>query len=74
MNIKNLLKVELFDRLQNYALAQVAEFTLAAYVEPWNAFAVWFGSLGRPRRPPLAYNITIAMCLQSRMDKANSFQ
>jgi len=45
------VEVALAGRLQMSAMAHDAGSTSRAYVGPWNAFALWCGSLTRPRRP-----------------------
>jgi hypothetical protein len=67
------IELELAARLQSSSIAHVAESTSDAYVGPWNAFGLWCSALMRPRRPLPADDITVALYIQSLMDKANSF-
>ena len=73
INTNDPIEVALASRLQNSALAQVADSTSKAYVGPWNTFVLWCGSLLKPRRPLPADDITVALYFQSLMDSANSF-
>ena len=67
------VEVALVGRLQQSAMAHVAESTSASYVGSWNAFVSWCGSLARPRRALPADDMTVAMYLQVVADGAQSF-
>jgi hypothetical protein len=73
VNINDPVELDLAGRLDMSALAHVAGATSRAYVGPWNAFVLWRGSLMWPRRPLSADDLTIALYLQSLMDKASTF-
>jgi hypothetical protein len=68
--INNPVELELADRLRGSTIAHVAESTSGAYVGPWNTFVLWCETLMRPRRPFPINDITIAIYIQSLMDKA----
>ena len=53
------VKVHLAARLQQSALAHVADSTAHAYVSPWNAFVRWCGALARPRRTLRVDELTV---------------
>ena len=67
------IEVALAGRLQQSAIAHVAESTSASYVGQWNAFVSWCGSLARPRRALPADDLTVALYLQVVADGAKSF-
>jgi len=73
VNIKDPVEVDLAGRLQNPTLARVAEYTSSAYVGPWNAFVLFCGSLDIRQRLHRDKNLTDALDLQYRMEKASSF-
>jgi hypothetical protein len=51
VNTNDPIEVALMRQLQNSALAHASQSISSAYVDPWDAFVVWCGSLLRPRRP-----------------------
>ena len=67
------VEVHLAARLQQSALAHVADSTAHAYVSPWNAFVRWCGALARPRRTLPADELTVALYMQQVADSANSY-
>jgi hypothetical protein len=73
VNIDDPVELALAESLQLSALAHVAGSTSRAYVDPWNAFVLWCGSLMIPRRLLSAEDLTFALYSQSLMDNANSF-
>ena len=51
----------------------VASSTAEAYRGPWNHFVVWYACLKVPRCAMPAYEMTVALHLQSVIERSNTF-
>ena len=67
------MEVALAAGAKSSALAHVAGSTGAAYAGPWQHFVEWCSSLARPRCPLPADDFTVALYLQSVVERSKSF-
>jgi len=66
-------EVALVMGLRESAAAHVASSTATAYRGPWAAFVKWCASLGAPRCPLPADEITVALYLKSLVERSSTF-
>ena len=67
------MEVALAAGVKSSALAHVAGSTASAYAGPWHHFEEWCSSLARPRCPLPANDFTVALYLQSVVERSKSF-